>query len=456
MSADSFRQPLTLSVAAAKLAEKINQVEPGSGWHRIALPVCVETDLLACLAGGEGVRVYWSQRDTPGQETAGFGVALALNVAHTCDLDECLPVIRNILNTCPQARFVGGLPFFEDRKEQWPGFEGGELILPRFELTRRQGQLTLACHVELPAGAAGEQFRSQIARQALSLKEAKGFPCALPSAEIVKENPDWQLWQNQVGQVLGLMEQDELEKLVLSREQQLELEADLCPWSLLSAWQKLTPETYRFAFIRENGQCFFGASPERLYRRNGQTLDSEALAGTAPRGLTPAQDRRLASALLSDDKNRRENSLVLQAVRHALQSCSESVEPISEMSLIRLKSVQHLRQMIRAKLKPGVTDGMLLKLLHPTPAVGGVPKDRALEQLATIENHARGWYAAPFGCIGNDQAEFAVALRCVFLNGRNLSLYSGAGLVCGSDANAEWAELDSKLRTVQSLLQISQ
>ncbi len=455
MHAASNRQPPALKVAAARLAEKIDMVSPGSGWQRLVQPVDAGTELLAWLAAGQSVCVYWSERDELNCEVAGQGVALSIKLSHAEDLDECEAAIRELFSHCPTARLYGGLAFFDSREEHWDGFGGGELILPRYELSRQGKKLELICNLNLPEGVAGEELRTKISKDAQALQVAEDFPRDIPKSTVAREIPDWQTWQEQVSEALAAMDSGELDKLVLSREQQLSVGGDLCPWSVLSLWQELTPKTYRYGFSTGDNHCFFGASPERLYRRNGVLLESEALAGTAPRGHTPVQDRRFAATLLVDDKNRRENSLVLQAVRTALQHCSDSIESSDEIALIQLKNVQHLRQLVRARLKPDTSDATLLKLLHPTPAVGGAPREQALSKLQMMESHVRGWYAAPFGCIGKGYAEFAVALRCARLQGRKLSLYAGAGLVPGSSADAEWAELDSKLRTVQSILNLS-
>ncbi|MTI12812.1 isochorismate synthase [Sansalvadorimonas verongulae] len=464
MNENVHQFPLALSVACSLLAEKILGVQPGSGWQRLEQPVEALTsrdnlDHLAWLSAGEGVRVFWASRDGA-LVSAGQGVALSIKCGYSLPSHQAVreseSLMQDIFEHCPDARFYGGLAFSSQPDSHWPGFAGGDIVLPRFELVRESGRVKLACHLQLPSGEAGEALRAELAEQARRLSTMPAeFPKALPRGALGSHKPSLEEWRHQLDVALAALETDELDKVVLSREQKVSLDGELCPWSMLVSWQKQTPETYRFAYWSEQGDCFFGASPECLYQRHNRTLESEALAGTAPRGQTPIQDRQLAVTLLADDKNLRENSLVMRAITDALGDCSETVEPIDTTSLIKLRSVQHLRQKVRAYLKPRISDADLLERLHPTPAVGGTPKQAAESLIHQLEPHRRGWYAGPFGTIGRESAELSVAIRSALLQGQTLTLYSGVGLVPGSVADSEWAELDSKLRTVLSLLDIS-
>ena len=454
MSIESDLNCPALPDAAGILAQKLARAEPRQTWQRLEQPVAVHTNLLACLASGEGVRVYWSERDES-REAAGFGAAIRIAISDDDTIESSLSRMQEVLGQCPDARFYGGLAFASQQEQHWPGFGAGTLVLPRIELVRQAGRVTLACHLLFTGTEESQQQRDQLIEQLLSITEATRFPQRLPGGTIDREVPDWQGWKQQVGQVMEALEQDYLRKVVLSRKQVLDLDGTLCPWSMLVQWRELTPHTYQFAFWNEQDECFFGVSPERLFRRLGPQLESEALAGTAPRGQTPAHDRKLAAALLMDDKNFRENNLVMESLRESLEECCEQIEPPTDTTLIKLRSVQHLRQQVRASLKPGTDDAYLLRLLHPTPAVGGEPRAEALSLIHQLEPYRRGWYAGPFGCFGYDCAEFAVSIRSALLQGERLTLFSGAGLVPGSRADAEWAELNSKLRTAQSLLGIT-
>ena len=125
---------------------------------------------------------------------------------------------------------------------------------------------------------------------------------------------------------------------------------------------------------------------------------------------------------------------------------------LSPARILKLRRLQHLRRDIQARLKPGVYDDQLLATLHPTPAVGGTPRRKALAYIRDHETFCRGWYAGACGLISEDVAEFAVAIRSVLLTPDALRLYAGAGIVAGSQPEAEWQELDDKLANLLSLL----
>ena len=114
--------------------------------------------------------------------------------------------------------------------------------------------------------------------------------------------------------------------------------------------------------------------------------------------------------------------------------------------MIRPSLRRHLVSRVGAGLRDGVTDADLLGALHPTPAVGGYPKEGALEGIRALEPFDRGWYAGPVGWVGADGAEFAVGIRSGLVRGRTLALYSGAGIVAGSRPEEEWAEVEQKIK----------
>jgi len=99
-----------------------------------------------------------------------------------------------------------------------------------------------------------------------------------------------------------------------------------------------------------------------------------------------------------------------------------------------------------------VSDAALMQALHPSPAVGGVPTNKAIAYLREHEPFDRGWYAGPVGWVGPESGEFAVAIRSGLVRGNTLSLYSGAGIVDGSTPDGEWSEIETKLSNALSAL----
>ena len=112
---------------------------------------------------------------------------------------------------------------------------------------------------------------------------------------------------------------------------------------------------------------------------------------------------------------------------------------------MKLSKLQHLLMKFSGLLKEKTQDSDILESIHPTPAVGGVPSEKASAEIENIENFDRGWYAGPVGWIGKDEAEFAVAIRSGLVFENELYLYSGAGIVEGSNPENEWEEIENKI-----------
>jgi menaquinone-specific isochorismate synthase len=198
---------------------------------------------------------------------------------------------------------------------------------------------------------------------------------------------------------------------------------------------------------------FLGASPELLVRRRGRWAWSQPMAGTVERGGSRAEDKRLVSRLRSSPKERDEHRLVVEDVRRRLAAVSQEVfvkgpEPVG------LSSVTHLATTITARLDvPAPSALALAGTLHPTPAVAGQPRDAALAAIAELEGFDRGEYAGPVGWVDSrGDGDWAVAIRCAFVDGRRAFLPAGAGIVAGSVPESEWTETQAKLEPMMRAL----
>ena len=162
----------------------------------------------------------------------------------------------------------------------------------------------------------------------------------------------------------------------------------------------------------------------------------------------------MADELLSSQKDQLEHQIVRKSIRQQLHRCLEpdSLSVSNKPKLMPLSKTQHLCSVVQATLHDSVSDGQLIERLHPTPAVGGYPTGNALSEISRLEPFDRGWYAAPVGWVSRDAAEFAVAIRSGLLRGDELSLYSGAGIVPGSDADEEWDEVEHKLVNFMNII----
>jgi menaquinone-specific isochorismate synthase len=183
------------------------------------------------------------------------------------------------------------------------------------------------------------------------------------------------------------------------------------------------------------------------------------MAGTVRRGTTPADDERLVDSLLSSPKEAEEHGLVVGAVRAALETVCRDVITAARPEAVRLSSVTHLATSVAGHLDGGGAAGMpsaldLAALLHPTPAVAGLPVADALAAIDRLESFERGLYAGPVGWVdARGDGDWAVALRCASLDGSRARLAAGAGIVADSEPDDEWAETEAKLEPMLAALQ---
>jgi menaquinone-specific isochorismate synthase len=244
----------------------------------------------------------------------------------------------------------------------------------------------------------------------------------------------------------------DLTKVVLAREVAVVADVPLDPAAVAARLFDAHPAALRFCV-----DGFVGASPELLVSRVGDVVRAQPMAGTTPRSGDPDLDARRAGELLSSAKNRREHQITIDVVHDTLLPWCSYLDAEPEPSVAPAGSVQHLATMVEGRLShpaPSVLD--LVAALHPTPAVGGWPREPALELLAELEPRSRGRYAGPVGWVdGRGNGAFAVGIRSIEIDGACASVFAGVGVVADSDPRSELEETRAKLRaTLPSLLQL--
>ncbi|HWI23171.1 MAG TPA: isochorismate synthase, partial [Baekduia sp.] len=196
-------------------------------------------------------------------------------------------------------------------------------------------------------------------------------------------------------------------------------------------------------------QTLVAATPELLVRRAGLRASTLALAGSTGRSADPAVDRHLGEQLLRSHKNLGEQAIVTSRIERALAPHSVWVTSADEPQLVKIANIQHLATPVRAQLRDPTPVIELAGMLHPTPAVGGEPREAAMALIPRLEGLDRGWYAGPVGWTdANEDGEFVVALRSALLSGELARCYAGVGVVAESDPAAELAETEVKLQAM--------
>jgi len=408
-------------------------------------------------------------------------------------------------------RLFGGFAFRAHRSDAgtWAAFPTAYFVLPRYQLTRvgRWAWLTVNRLLEPGADpqralqALEDEMRlletiatgrnghaspvspslcsSVIAGRAQSAPAGSGDPVAkqrmvrprspqawqsaandfdLPAAHSPSPEPedlvDAEAWQRGVVGAVERIRRGELDKVVLAQACRIRTAQPVDAPAVLERLAARYPDCYRFLIEPMPGHAFYGATPELLAEVRGTIVRTVALAGSIHRGRSPEEDAALGARLLHSSKDRHEHALVVEAIQEHLLPLVTRLYVPGQPGLLRLSNIQHLQTVIRGEL--GQACGVLpvVEALHPTPAVGGTPRDAALRLIDETEPFSRGWYAAPVGWIDSrGNGLFAVALRSALSVGNETWLYAGAGIVADSDPEREWKEVRLKFRPVLEALE---
>ncbi|WP_106496828.1 isochorismate synthase [Lentibacillus sp. Marseille-P4043] len=348
---------------------------------------------------------------------------------------------------------LGGMAFDPKKAKSalWKKFKNSEFQIPQFTLTKNRTNYFITINTQATKDDHPVQLASELKRmEAGLLHETREFPNEAKLESKQEIAPDQ--WKQVVKAATDEIKQNEAKKIVLAREMRLKLtkEAEITP--VLNKLITTQTNSYVFAFEHDD-DCFIGATPERLVKLENQQLLSTCLAGTAPRGKTADEDREISQTLLLDSKNRDEHDFVVKMIRHAIKDYCTNIQLPDEPVVYPLKNLQHLYTPVRATLKDGYSIFDIIKKLHPTPALGGVPREKSLSFIRENEQLDRGWYGAPVGWLDSNQnGEFAVAIRSGLIQGDEASLFAGCGVVKDSNPEAEYEETMIKLTPMLSVL----
>ncbi|MBC7429564.1 MAG: isochorismate synthase [Bacteriovorax sp.] len=262
-----------------------------------------------------------------------------------------------------------------------------------------------------------------------------------------EERPESDEWKMMVDQSLRLFTKKELEKIVLSRKKIFSYDEMIeMPVMFRELYQgNLSSSHFSIFHQLQYNLAFISFTPERLFTLRNKNLETISLAGSIMRGKDDAEDSALEETLKNSDKLTREHEIVTKAIEEKLSGISEKLM-ISELFTMKLPYIQHRQATIKAVLKKNTNVISLIDLLHPTPAVGGIPFEKARTRILEIEKEKRGFYAAPVGVISKEFSEIVVGIRSALIEGPMITVYGGAGIVAGSIAEEEWIETGTKMQ----------
>ena len=259
------------------------------------------------------------------------------------------------------------------------------------------------------------------------------------------------LWKNRVTESVQRIQDGELDKVVLARDFSGTAQSPIDARSIVKKLATEYPSTWSFAV-----SGLVGATPELLLRLSRKMVTSRVLAGTISKTGDDERDLALAASLARSSKDLEEHEYAVRSVADALEPFCTSTNVPDSPYVLHLANVMHLATDVTGALaeKLAHVDAFtILEQLHPSAAVCGTPRNKAMQLINEIEGMSRGRYAGPVGWIdAAGDGELGIALRCGQINANSIRIFAGCGIVAGSNPDKELAESEAKLVPMRSAL----
>jgi menaquinone-specific isochorismate synthase len=435
----------------------------------VSITIQVESlDPLAVLESifEPGERHFYAERPSEGWAIAGADSVTAFTACGPGRFSECQRFIDATLEDAfvvgdHDAAF-GGPHFlaaftFLDAVEEGEPFEAARVFVPRWQVAQRDGRTTAVANLAVSAESPVETLAGRVLRAHAKFRSfdfrAPRAPAGPAGPVSLSEVGGGRSYETAVSRALGRIERGEFQKIVLARAKEARARAAFDPLCMLNGLRQRYPDCTSFSVANGMGQSFIGASPELLLRVEDGYVYTEALAGSTARGATASEDASLGTRLLRSDKDIREQRIVLESILRRLTPLGLELRYPARPFLKRLSNVQHLHTPFEARVPRGVRLMDMLRALHPTPAVGGTPREVAVPVIAELEAFPRGLYGGAIGWVDSrGGGQFVVGLRSALVEGNRARMYAGAGIVAGSSPEMELAETELKFRTIQDAL----
>jgi menaquinone-specific isochorismate synthase len=418
--------------------------------------------VLQAIAKTAQLQFYFENR-SKNEAVAAIDSAICINLEGTNRFHQAQSFIQSCLKKIishghlnrPFAgpHFFCNFSFFDNKLTVDAPFPSATIFLPRWQVSLRKSSCVLVANIEITS-----QINLELLLESLStqLKKISWSGCRLSNIpehtqnKIIKQNKKSATrFKSSVLSALESIQANQFSKIVIADAVDV---VSPQPFNLVNSLDNLRsrhPDCYVFSTSNGKGQNFIGASPERLISIHNRQLVTDALAGSAPRGKTVAEDTELADRLLSSEKERREHRFVRNFIVERLSQLDLMPQLLPTPQLRQLSNIQHLWTPIQAQVPVDVHPLDIVAQLHPTPAVAGVPRDIVLRHIRRYEHFDRCLYAAPLGWVDyQGNSEFLVGIRSALIEGSQARLYAGVGIVAGSNPAKELVEIQLKLQAL--------
>ena len=415
-------------------------------------------------------RFYWeNQRD--GFTLAGFGMAAEL-VAWGPDRFDSMrrqaqklfagAVTEDAGQPLAGPRLFGGFAFQDDfvPDNTWTIYAPAYFVLPHYQLVQVGDDAWLTINVHVPPEDDLDEILPQL-REALALRcddlraSWEDAPDEVAQPVEVHYPMPYETWERIISEALEHIYDGNLQKVVLSRVAEIRFADPVNVDAALDYLSAHYADCYRFLFEPRPHHAFYGATPELLAHVEGYELRTMALAGSIRSGQTDRENEAYAHRLLNNPKERHEHALVVNVLRERLSDMTQQLDIPNTPGILRLSNIQHLHTPVSGVLNEAAGVLHVIERLHPTPALGGQPRDAALRFISEAEPVPRGWYGAPIGWVdARLDGMFGVAIRSAVSQDKRVWLYAGAGIVEDSVPQKEWNETALKFRPMLNALGI--
>lgn len=410
-------------------------------------------------AGGESYsehRFFWQNADKT-VKLVGLGQAVVLTAADnrfesiSNDWKRlCSRLIKEEEDIDPVL--FGGFSFDPETRQEkeWEQFSPAYFTVPLFQLKMTGGKtyISINYYTDEPQTAAAFEALRHERDRLIHLAQVDEFTVA--DRPVLSEQTEIETarYMQAVENVTKQIKEQKAEKVVIARKLKLTFDEPVQKAAALHTIANEQSSSYHFG-MQINEEMFFGATPERLVEISDGRAYSACVAGSIKRGKTAQEDQQLGESLLRDRKNREEHQYVVDMITEVFNEFCTELQVNAAPKLLKVRDIQHLFTPVEGKLANAATIFQLVEALHPTPALGGVPRQTALEMIRREEQMDRGFYAGPIGWVdASGNGEFAVAIRSGLLSGKDAFLYAGGGIVADSTPAEEYAETWVKFRPV--------
>ncbi|KAF3886004.1 MULTISPECIES: isochorismate synthase [Nostocales] len=415
------------------------------------------------LGQPQQINFYWENKSKK-EAIASFDAAAKLEItgknrfkASEDFIKDCLEktvCFSEIARAFSKPLFLCSFSFFEEPSQADYPFPSATIFLPCWQVAVKNNRYTFVANIPMDANVDIQKILQVLWSKLETISSLNSLEYSFLPLKIVQPKLSQQYVANpeqfkrSVSGALESIQSKRLRKVVLADALDVRASIRFNLLQSLNNLRQLHSNCCIFSISNGKGQNFIGASPERLIGIDKQQLITDALAGSAPRGKTPAEDAVNASRLLSSEKERHEHSLVIDFITQRLSQLG-LLPQVLRPRLRQLSNIQHLWTPINAIVPNNVHPLSIVAQLHPTPAVAGASREIACREIRRYENFERGLYAAPLGWVDSEgNCEFIVGIRSALIDGDRARLYAGAGIVAGSNPDKELAEVQLKLQAL--------